>query len=830
MSDLSNIPNAKRPRRLERAVLRARAVLFWEALWPRLAPSLAGLALVAALGLLGVLTALPGWLHAGVLAAAVAAIAVSLRRNLRSLRVPDDRAGRRRLERASHLPHRPLTGLDDVLATGRADPASASLWEAHRTRLQAVLHRLRTGWPNAGLAARDPLALRAVPLLLLAAGLIVSGPQTPTRLAEALTPDLSGTSAPPAKLSVWIDPPGYTGRAPQVLKAKPQPQAPESIVRVSEGSRVLAQVEGGAGQPHLRLGDIRQKLEKVGANAWKGEVELGRNGLDLPGATDMAVVQNGAELAQWPLHLLMDQKPEVRFTQPPKAGQRKALSVHHAARDDYGLSELRLRVTRPGESRIETIVRRLPLVGDDAAKSEGQSYHDLTAHIWAGLKVEMTLVAEDALGQTGRSETVTVQLPERAFKHPVARRIVELRKQLARHPEDREPVIAELRKLQARPSAFFGDLVVALGLRSAERRLAYDGRFDGLRSVQELLWRIALRIEDGELAIAERDLRRAEQALQEALNNPETGEAELSRLMDKLEAAMSRFMETMAQRMQQQMRQGHTSEPLPEGARTLETRDLQKMLDKMRDMAESGAREGAREMLSQLQRMMENLRMAPGQGQRSAEAQKAQELMQQLQSLTQRQQELLDQTFRQAQPQQGQAPDEQPQAGPQGQGVQQQEGLRQDLGELMREYGNMTGQIPRQLGDAEQQMRGAARALGEGKPGKAVQPQSNALDNLRQGMQAMRENLQRRLQGQRQGEGRGGQGSWGFQSGDPRDPLGRRQGETGRGGLDRSNVEIPSDQALQRAREILNELRNRAGDRERPALEQDYIRRLLERF
>src|SRR3546814_1452431 len=47
---------------------------------------------------------------------------------------------------------------------------------------------------------------------------------------------------------------------------------------------------------------------------------------------------------------------------------------------------------------------------------------------------------------------------------------------------------------------------------------------------------------------------------------------------------------------------------------------------------------------------------------------------------------------------------------------------------------------------------------------------------------------------------------------------------------DESNVEIPAESDLQRARRIFDELRKRYGDRSRTDLELDYIERLLKRF
>ncbi len=61
-----------------------------------------------------------------------------------------------------------------------------------------------------------------------------------------------------------------------------------------------------------------------------------------------------------------------------------------------------------------------------------------------------------------------------------------------------------------------------------------------------------------------------------------------------------------------------------------------------------------------------------------------------------------------------------------------------------------------------------------------------------------------------------------------RDPLGR--GDNGSGMIDTGDVKIPEKADLQRAREILDELRRRAGELLRPRSERDYIDRLLQRF
>ena len=132
-----------------------------------------------------------------------------------------------------------------------------------------------------------------------------------------------------------------------------------------------------------------------------------------------------------------------------------------------------------------------------------------------------------------------------------------------------------------------------------------------------------------------------------------------------------------------------------------------------------------------------------------------------MQNLIDKQQDLLDQTFRDAQEQQQQSQQGQEQQGQQQQpgtgGPQQaakQEGLRGALGDMMRRYSDMMGDIPQSLGRAEGEMRESSRALGEGRPSDAVPPQSRALSELQQALQDMTNKMAEALQAQQGRTGR----------------------------------------------------------------------------
>jgi hypothetical protein len=150
---------------------------------------------------------------------------------------------------------------------------------------------------------------------------------------------------------------------------------------------------------------------------------------------------------------------------------------------------------------------------------------------------------------------------------------------------------------------------------------------------------------------------------------------------------------------------------------------------------------------------------------------------------------------------------------------QGQEQLQQQLEQLMQQLGEMGMEPNGKLGQAGEAMGRAAGALGQGQPGGAVGDQGEALDALRQGAQGMAQQFGNRGQGggMRQGDNMPNQ-----------DPLGRPQRTQG---PDLGNsVKVPDEIDTQRAREILDAIRKRLGESNRPELELDYLERLLDRF
>jgi uncharacterized protein (TIGR02302 family) len=813
----------------------ARAVVTLERWWPAVWPSLAVIGAFAVLSLFGLWFVLPLPLHLLVLAAFAAALGYALWRSRTAFALASRQAGLSRLEQDSGIPHQPLRALDDSLPGDFSDPATRQLWALHRQRLITSLERLKLNPPRSDLPRRDPWAVRSALVLVLLVALVHARGDILPRLGSAF--QLGGRAAQatlPPSVDLWVTPPHYTRRAPLVSD---QTRGVPALA-VATGSEARAQVhhlpEGATAE--VVYGEAKTPLQALGPGSGEVAVVLDRDAfLSVRDAS-------GQEIAGWLIDAVPDEVPTVSFVGEPRATHRSVLKIDLEAADDYGVAELALLLAPPGnEGETERLILLKP--GNQPAKVATGTYQDLTAHPLAGLPATLRLEAVDAIGQRGQSGPLEITLPAREFRNPLARAIIEQRRNLVAAPEDSDEVVGSLAALGDTQAAQQLPIAVPLTLRVAAARLAMnEGDAASRRSVVDLLWDLALFIEDGSLSMAERKLRDLQQELQQALDQ-NAEDAELERLMEELQQAMDEFLQELTrQAMEQGQQPPSEAMQQPENSQTVDRRDLQEMLDRARELMRSGARDAAREMLAQLQEMLENLRA----GTQQAQPSQGEQMLSDLQKMIQLQQKLQERSFemnreqrqgQQAQPQQGQQQGRQGQQhgevgqgqqgrqGQMGQSAAEQEALRRALGELMRRMGEAGMEIPRALGQAEMEMRNARGALQEGQPGEAGEAQGQAIDSMQQAGQAMMEQMQEQMARQ-QGDGPGGQPQANGRRG--RDPLGRSTRNDG--GMDTRGVEVPEESDLGRARDVLEELYRRAGERNRPPLELDYYQRLLDRF
>ncbi len=792
----------------------ARAALFAEQTWPRLWPAAAILLGFLGFAFLDPVSFLPGWLHTAVLLGFAVSFAVALWAGIRSLAVPAETAAERRLERDGEVAHRPLQALKDSLGAGGGDGLAESLWQAHLRRASRAVRDIRLAPPRLGLGRIDPFGIRAGVVLLLLIGTAAGYGELGQRLGRTLTPHFGVLAADvPTQVEAWITPPRYTGGAPVFLSPG---QHADAAIEVIAGSALMARVAGPSTAPSLEMAKRRKAFATLGGVPAVHQIEA-----EITGGDEIEILSGSNTLARWPITVRQDAPPTVALIEPPKGDSRGRLALSYRAQDDLGLAAVSATIRRAGSD--EVISFALPLSRE---KPDMRAQRDLTKHLWSGTPVTITLEAKDTKGQVAETPATAFVLPERPFRHPVAREIVAARRELVdTELQSRARAAAMLEAILMRPQRFGDDIVVVLALRAGISGLMYrmgPERVDGVRT---LLWETALRVEEGTRALASSDLDRAEEALERALEEG-ADPAEIERLTEELREAMQRFMEAMMREMgQQQMA------PMPFDPGTMQMsnmQDLQQMLDQLREAATTGARDAAREMLSQLKQMLEALRNArPMTAEQQQQMQQAQQLMKQLGDLIQKQKDLADRTLREREKDRS-ARNIQPYLDAMRQMMDEQERLRQQLGDAMRQAGEMMGEIPENLGAAERAMKEAGRALGAGEGDRAIEAQAEALRALQQG----RDQTQQAL-GQQMGPGFAmmpyGRG---MPNGQGRDPFGREPGrnEDGQGKYGNGPVGIPDRDEMRRAREILEDLRQRANDPSRSEGEREYIRRLLDFF
>ncbi len=824
--------------RIDRAVRRARLVLVWEALWPRLAPIATLAALFAALSWLGL------WRYTGapvrfvVLALfAVAFLAFLIR--LARFPLPSRAAAFARVEQATGAEHRPATSFSDRLASA-PDPTADVLWAAHRRRLLAALRQLRVGTPRPRLDRHDPYALRFLVAILFVLGLAVAGPELQSRIGEAFVGG-EPVAATLARIDAWVTPPAYTGRPPIFLTgdaAKPsgtEYTVPEgSVVTVRTGGvhdlEVVATGDGASAEP---LAATPPKATTADAStAATAPLE---HTFTLTAAASVAVRKNGRDVSTWHFKVEPDTPPAIALAGDPTMALSGALHLAYTLEDDYGVVGARAEFAplpgADGEASARPLydapemVLSLPQLR--VRQGTGETTRDLTSHPWAGTKVRMTLVAKDEAGQEGKSAPFDLTLPARRFSSPLARALVEQRAKLALDANAADSVADALDALTMVPEKGIADAKNYLAVRAGYYRLVNARDDDDLRGVVDYLWAVALGIEDGGVSLAADQLRSAEDALRKALENNASDE-EIARLTQQLRDAMQKYLQALADQMQKNPQA--MNRQLDPNAQMLSSSDLQKMLDQIQNLAKTGARDAARQLLSQLQNMMENLQAGQTPNSDNPNSQAMMQSLDKLGDLIKRQEDLMNRTFN---AQNGQKDDGQPMSEQELSDLLKQlengqQSLADALSELQKQLEGM-GLQPGKLDGAGQAMGRATQNLGNQNPGSAVGDQSSALDALRQGAQGLAQQMARQPG---QGGGMGlGMNTGGFRGGNGfqnTDPLGRQRATTGPD-LG-ATVKVPDAIDTQRAREILDAIRKRLGDIGRPLIERDYLERLLQQF
>ncbi|WP_062204153.1 TIGR02302 family protein [Aureimonas sp. AU12] len=868
----------------------AYAAILVERVWPTLLGLALVGALFLILSWFGAFAALPPLARLGLLALLVVGLCAVLWR-ARRLHLPRPAEVVERIERASQLQHQPLQAQADRPAGGdafaqalwrehqrrMAERLRHLTGGAPRTRTYAVdpwgLRALVAVLLVTGFAfSFGPRGGRVTDALTqvadaLPVGVRVDAWATPpgyTGRAPIFLTEAQGGPVPGGRLDV--------------------PEGTILSLRISDrrGAAVRYTPEGGTA---TEIAPVASEAVE-GAPPVSTTTEAAAPEGPLPGEYELPLTASGSVAVDiglrspdaWTFAVTPDEAPRIAFDGTPKLGRNGALDIAYLASDDYGVAagEAKIAVRDAQAPGARALIAppqiNLALPRRTKGEAKGRTSVDIAESPYAGAKVAMTLEVRDDADQIGTSTPLELILPERRFADPLARAVVEQRRILALDANAAGRVVDMLDAVTLRGDEFIANPSDYLALRAVRERIAGTRDDETLISAVDFLWQIALGIEDGDLSVSEKRLRDAQENLSEALKNGASDE-EIAKLTQELREAMQEFMQAMAEAMrnmppQSQAEMGDMQEIRPQ--------DLERMLDKIEDLARSGSKDAAQQLLSELKDMMSSLQaMRPGQQQQQQQGQQSpmQQQMNQLGEMLQRQQSLMDQTFEMGrqqmrrqmeaeremdgteggEPRPGEEPGQQGQQ--QGQPGQQppmtaeqlqalkerlqaeQSQLQKDLQALQEAMQGQGMKPSEDLGQAGQSMGRAEGAIGEGNDGEAVGQQGEAMDALRRGardamqqMQAMQGQGQQPGQGQGQqgqqpGQGQLGEGYGPGQQRSGRDPLGReRQTQGPDFGRD---VGVPDEIDIQRARRILDQIRDKLGHQLSPQQERDYLERLL---
>ena len=202
--------------------------------------------------------------------------------------------------------------------------------------------------------------------------------------------------------------------------------------------------------------------------------------------------------------------------------------------------------------------------------------------------------------------------------------------------------------------------------------------------------------------------------------------------------------------------------PYDPNAQHLSNQDLDRKAEQAREAAREGRMDEAQQRIAELERMLDKLRNARGEHGRDGERitgdrKRGRQQMGAVQDLVGRQGGLLDHSQERADEfyalpvtPPGTQPSDEDAAREADRKVQQ--ALRRSLGELMQQFGDLTGDVPPSLGEADTAMREAGSQLGTGNDKAAGAAEQRAIEALQKGSREMGQAMAKRFGSQGDGQ------------------------------------------------------------------------------
>lgn len=736
----------------------------------------------------------------------------------------------RRVEQASSLAHRPFDTIRATPINRPLDSLQQQIWRKHLNKARHQLWSVRWPWPKIALADQDPLALRFAFLFLLPFAAVLAWGAHGERLLTMFNPFMGmPKTLEPVRYEVWAAPPAYTKQAPRILVSSDKPVS--GALTIPQDTKLTIHISHARGLVMLQAGEGWQPMSAGDQQSYAAETVAQHSG-------HLVFRQGWEQVASWPLRVTPDHPPEVILAAPATPPSTGLVNFQVHAHDDYGITEARLRIAprAPGLNLPdEQLSMAVTLYANETNTASGTLPVDFSRHPLAGSPVTIQLEIQDARGQKAISDEISLTLPPRRFDNPIAKSLVMQRDLLLKNPkENRQPVARTLLQLWNTPNSYGHDGLIAMALRSGAMRLLLDRKNARITEVSWLIWQTALRIEDGmagaTLFIAQTALQDLQAAIQAGVRG-----AELAQRVAQAQMALMNYLQALARKMQQTAQGQDLQKLMQHGAQALQAQDLMRMLEQLQELAATGNEELVNKFLEQLQQMM--MQMIAGPPELTAEQKAMMEKIKAVQTVLLAQETLVDDLSLLSTAEQQTAALLRPQSD-----AQQQ--IRTKLSLMIFELQKLVDaakakateqtkqpalttdggqnilptvpEIPATLPIAEDAMVVAVNRLHEADYTDGLAAATAARDALRETMQALVTALQVQMvslpyrQQDREGS----------------DPLGRAQ----QGHGNNEGIKLPDKLQMEKARAILQQIRQKSSNPASAPEEQDYLRRLLESF
>ena len=807
----NNLPNS-----ILLKIIYAGAGILWEKIARYLLLLLFLVLLFFCLTMLNFFTSLPVIIHILFLFIFFMGSFIFLLKIILSLKWPNIKSCVRRLEIDNQLKNRPLSVLFDTPALNK----ESILWKKHYIRMLDQVQSIKNFKSKAILKLSDPLFIR-FPFLLISFVIIFSNSNNYiTKVEAALIPDFSVEKTTSAIFTGWISPPKYTGISPILLSET------MSQIDSPQGSILTARIFGGKGVSKLVINNQEKDFIKIDKDNFALESLVEDTGMLMIWQDDNVIFSKN-------LNIIKDQPPIIKLLNKPEKTVKGVLKIGYILEDDYGIKNLQANVIiKDKRSSLEEteIFFSIPFDPEIKGSQFSEYYYDLTEHIWAGMPVLFFITGKDFVGNEGKSKEHEILLPERDFKNPLAISLINQRKNLGLELISVEETIFNLALIEENKYLHDDYFIAHKWLSEVVQSLKESitkSNVEGFKQIRkkaiDKLWKAALFVESGQLAKAEEDLRKAQEALKEALSQSNDA-SEVQESIDNLDEALGKYLDEIEDPMNVDAPQVSESDDPGDrggenGAQTNERQDLEKKLEEIADLAVAGSLDEAEKQLEEMQDTTEALdRDALGEALGEEEGESQPMAMQQISEMIEQQEALMEDSF-EASMNAAQADQQTPGSGPVNAG-KEQDTLRKQLEDVMKEIAESDDPIPEELGRADRAMRQASRELNRNRPDRAESAQGKAIEELKKAAESIDRMHSSSGPSQMAGQNENNR------SRDRRDPLGRVP--PGQGSSPGGDVGLPNEPDITRARKIAKQLYLKAEESLEGTVERRYVDSLLD--